>query len=78
MLKDFLKWIKIKGKLHDSNHQPPYFKEREIWWCSVGENVGTEMNGKNDYFRRSVLIVKKLDRYSFLAIPLTTNQKKGS
>ncbi len=78
MIKYFTNWIKIKELLHNSGHKPPYFKEREIWWCSIGENVGTEINGKSNYFRRPILIVKKLDRYSFLAVPLTTNDKKGT
>ncbi len=76
--KNFSGWISIKEKLHLSAHKPPYFKEREIWWCSIGENVGSEMNGKNNYFRRPVLIVKKLDRYSFLGVPLTTKIKEGT
>ena len=78
MQKDFSGWVKLKEKLHESDHQPPYFKEREIWWCSVGENVGAEMNGKNNFFRRPVLVVKKLDRYSFLGVPLTGKQKEGT
>ncbi|MBI2631303.1 type II toxin-antitoxin system PemK/MazF family toxin [Candidatus Nomurabacteria bacterium] len=78
MEKDFPRWIKLKEKLHYSNHKPPYFKEREIWWCSVGENVGAEMNGKNLFFRRPLLVIKKLDRYSFLGIPLTGKSKEGS
>jgi len=44
----------------------------------MGENVGAEMNGKNTYFRRPVLILRKLDRYSFLAVPLTSKLKEGS
>ena len=76
--KRFKEWFTIKQKLHAKEHKPPYFKEREIWWCSVGENVGVEMNGKRDYFRRPVLIIKKLDKYSFLGIPLTSSGKEGS
>jgi len=78
MEKDFSSWIKIKTMLHQNNYKPPYFKEREIWWCSVGENIGSEMNGKNIFFRRPILIVKKLDHYSFLGIPLTGKIKEGT
>lgn len=78
MLKNFLNWIKLKERLHCGNHKPPYFKDREIWWCSIGENVGNEINGKNSLFSRPVLIIRKLDRYSFLGVPLTTNKKTGS
>ena len=48
------------------------FKEWEIWWCAIGENVGTEINGKGKNFSRPVIVFKKLDRFSFTAIPLTT------
>lgn len=78
MFKDFSNWIKLKEKLHKSTHQSPYFKEREIWWCSIGENIGNEINGKNEHFSRPILVVRKLDKYSFLGIPLTSNKKVGS
>jgi mRNA interferase MazF len=78
MIKEFLKWISLKEKLHGKEHIPPFFKEGEIWWCHFGENVGTEMNGKGDYFTRPVLILKKYDKFSFMAVPLTTKDKKGT
>ena len=78
MLKRFLEWIGLKEKLHKSEHTPPFFKEGEIWWCYVGENVGAEVNGKGEQFTRPVLIFKKYDKFSFFAIPLTTKKKVGS
>jgi mRNA interferase MazF len=78
MLKEFLKWIGLKEKLHNKEHIPPLFKEGEIWWSHFGENIGTEMNGKGDFFTRPVLILKKYDRFSFMAAPLTTQDKKGT
>jgi hypothetical protein len=42
MIKRFLEWIKLKEKLHSNNYKPPFFKQGEIWWCSFGENIGTE------------------------------------
>jgi mRNA interferase MazF len=56
----------------------PTFKEGEIWWCSIGMNIGREVFGKGKDFARPVFVFKKLDRDSFLAIPLTTQQKSGS
>lgn len=78
VLKRFVDWIRLKEKLNSSQHIPPYFKEREIWWCALGENVGFEMNGKHEHFRRPVLILRKLDKFSFLAVPLTSKNKKGT
>ncbi len=78
MIKRFLEWIGLKEKLHNKDHIPPLFKEGEIWWCYFGENVGTEMDGKGESFTRPVLILKKYDKFSFLAIPLTTKAKAGT
>jgi mRNA interferase MazF len=78
MIKRFLEWIGLKEKLHAQNNEPPLFKENEIWWCYVGENIGIEINGKSKNFARPVLIFKKYDRYSFLGLPLSTKNKIGS
>ncbi len=78
MFKRFLEWLGLKEKLHHSEHEPPLFKEGELWWCYLGENVGAEVNGKGVQFTRPVLIFRKYDRYSFFAIPLTTKNKNGT
>lgn len=78
MIKQFLEWIGLKEKLHVQNYEPPLFKENEIWWCHVGENIGIEINGKSKDFTRPVLIFKKYDRYSFLGLPLSTKNKIGT
>lgn len=36
------------------------FYEREIWWCSLGVNIGFEQDGTNDLFERPVLVIKKI------------------
>lgn len=59
-------------------YEPPLFKENEIWWCHVGENIGVEINGKSGDFTRPILIFKKYDRYSFLGLPLSTKNKIGT
>ena len=60
MLKRFLEWIGLKEKLHTADNKPPLFKEGEIWWSAIGENVGIEVNGKGKPFSRPVYIYKKL------------------
>jgi len=76
MEKDFESWNIVKQKL-DSNHQPPFFKEREIWWCSIGINIGFEIYGKGVIMTRPVLILKKFSHTTFLSIPLTSKAKEG-
>ncbi len=78
IIKDFLIWIEIKKILHNRTIKPPYFKEGEMWWCHLGENVGSEVDGKGDFFTRPVIVYKKLGSESLLAIPTSTKQKQGS
>ncbi len=78
MIKRFLEWVGLKEKLHNQGHRPPLFKEGEIWWCYMGENVGIEMNGKGEKFTRPIFVFKKYNKYSFLGLPLTTKVKVGT
>ena len=75
--KRFDDWIELKEKLHN-NAKGPKIKEREVWWCSFGENVGVEINGKSARFTRPVLIFKKFSKFGFLGIPLTSQKHEGS
>lgn len=75
--KDFDRWIKVKKKI-DKDNVTRSVKEGEIWWSSIGENVGTEICGKGDASMRPVLIFRKIDKNSFWAIPLTSKRHLGS
>lgn len=76
--KQFMEWIELKEKLHYRAHKPPLVSERDIWWISVGENVGSEINGKNDLFSRPAIIFRKLAHGFYFVIPTTTQSKTGS
>lgn len=75
--KDFQKWHGLKTKL-DSTSTQVLFKEREIWWCSVGVNVGEESDGKSKLFSRPILVLRRLTKYSFVGLPTTTADKQGT
>ena len=75
MEKDFANWHKIKSGLQ-KNKSSATFKDREIWWCSVGANVGDEEDGKGVNFRRPVLVVRKFNKRIFWGLPLTTQVKE--
>lgn len=77
-IKKFVEWSETKIKIDSRAHTPPMFNEGEIWWCSIGENIGTEISGKGKLFRRPVIILRKLDRYSFIGTPLTHTVRIGS
>lgn len=73
---NFDKWNFLK-KAIDERGNISYFKEREIWWSSLGKNIGIEIGGKNQQFSRPVLIVKKHNNKHCLVIPATTQKKSG-
>lgn len=75
ILRRFAHWTKIKFLLHTAEEPKFYFREREIWWCSLGANVGHEQDGKNQEFERPVLIVKKFNPHMLWILPLTRAQK---
>lgn len=77
-MKRFLAWIGLKEKLHNQGHRPPLVSQGDIWWASVGENVGSEINGKNHLFSRPVIIFKKLAHGFYFVVPTTTKIKAGS
>lgn len=77
-MKDFFTWIKLKEKLDGLSHKAPHVSEGDIWWASVGENIGSEIGGKNHQFSRPVIIFKKLAHGFYFVIPTTTKEKTGS
>jgi len=76
MQKDFDGWIIQKKKAHHA-HERPMFKEREVWWCSLGANVGDEQDGKGRSFSRPVLVIKKFNRNVFVGVPFSTQIKEN-
>ena len=76
MNKDFEQWNKRKRFLNSSDFSI-YFYEREIWWCSIGTNIGFEQDGKGNEFARPVLVLKKYNKNVFIGIPLTTAKRNG-
>ena len=77
-MKRFFEWIGMKERLHDGAYAPPLVSEREIWWVSIGENVGSEINGKSRLFSRPVIIFKKLSHGFYFVIPTTTQNRTGT
>lgn len=74
MSKDFDGWNRKKKAIEKS----PFVdgaREGDIWWCSVGVNIGSEQDGKNAYYERPVLILRKFSRTVVLTIPLTSKPK---
>ena len=75
--KDFDQWNEVKKRVDTHDTTKLYFKEREIWWVSVGLNIGSESDGKNELFERPVLVVRKINRNQYYGLPLTSRDKTG-
>ncbi len=73
----FLNWIGLKIKIHLAKPANIYFKERQIWWVSLGQNIGSEENGKNKKFERPIMILKRINKGTFWALPISTQIQKG-
>lgn len=77
-MKRFLEWLGLKERLHSIEAKPPLVSQRDLWWASIGENVGVEINGKSQLFTRPVIIFKKLSHSFYFVVPTTTKPREGS
>lgn len=77
-IKEYNKWNEKKQAIELVQEKEILFKEGEIWWSSVGMNVGNEIFGKGEDFTRPVLVFKKLSQNSCIVLPVTTQEKVGS
>ncbi len=76
MEKDFDKWNEIKKLVHKDGIEK-FYHAREVWWCSLGTNVGFEQDGSDDDGQRPVLILKGFSKHVCIVVPLTTSTKKN-
>lgn len=76
MQKDFDRWHISKKDIHSTNENKLYH-ERDVWWCSLGVNVGFEQDGTGVHGERPVLILKGFSKQVCLVVPLTTSKKKN-
>lgn len=59
----------------ESNAPSRYAYKREIWWCSLGLNIGVEIDGKNEQFERPVIVMKMYNKEMMVVLPITTKGK---
>lgn len=77
MKKDFDSWNELKKSIHTEGGDK-FYHARDIWWCSLGINIGTESDGKGDDYSRPILILKGFNKNSFLGISLTGREGRGN
>jgi mRNA interferase MazF len=75
---NYKKWLELHKALNALDFSLP-FNEREIWWVSMGLNVGIEINGKGENFERPAIIIKKFNKDHVWIIPInsSTSTKEG-
>jgi mRNA interferase MazF len=74
MEKDFDKWNNLK-KIFEKESRELFVHPREVWWCSVGINLGAEIDGKNDSFERPVLVINVYNKETMLVLPITSKKR---
>jgi mRNA-degrading endonuclease toxin of MazEF toxin-antitoxin module len=76
MTKNFTKWTVEKTDLEEKEERQ-LFAERQIWFASIGLNIGFEQDGRGEKHSRPVMILKKFTNEIFWCLPLTKSQKTG-
>src|SRR3989344_6463497 len=74
MQKDFDGWNIEKKRAHAEDAR--LYTVREVWWCRLGVNVGSEQDGSGDLFLRPVVIVRGLSANTCMVVPLTTSSHR--
>lgn len=74
MGKDFDRWNGLKQNIHRRTEQVRCH-EREIWWCALGVNIGSEQDGVGENYDRPILVIKNSNNYVLWVRPLTRTFK---
>ena len=69
-------WNEDKKRLH-ARDLIPFSNIREVWWCSLGVNIGIEIDGKNENYERPVLILRVFNKEMLWIVPLTSKSKSS-
>lgn len=76
MQKNFDQWNIAKKEIN-KRASGPFYRERQVFWCDLGVNIGFEQDGAGEKYARPVVILKGFNRHVCLAIPLTTSTKEN-
>lgn len=76
LVQRFIAWTKLKIRIHLFEKET-FFQEREIWWASLGANIGHEQDGKHEIFERLILVLKKFNLELMWTLPFTSTEKIG-
>ncbi|MBQ6461129.1 type II toxin-antitoxin system PemK/MazF family toxin [Candidatus Saccharibacteria bacterium] len=77
MQKTYLNWIPIKVQRNNGTEHPEQYHESEIYWCYLGENIGSEQDGSAPLYTRPALIVKGFSKTLVWCIPISSKKEKS-
>lgn len=72
----FNKWNVLKQQI-EFNFKHRFCKKRDIWWCSIGVNIGYEIYGKNFLAERPILVLRVFGKETACIAPLTSSVDKS-
>lgn len=72
--RDFDKWNEKKQELNNLLTFPKT-KRRQVWWCIIGHNIGSEQGCING-FGRPVIVIKPFGSL-FWGVPITSSDPMG-
>jgi mRNA-degrading endonuclease toxin of MazEF toxin-antitoxin module len=76
MDKDFDRWNRAKKDINASARRP-FYHAREIWWCTVGVNIGNELDGTGKHHDRPVLVIRPFNAETFFGVALVGHPRAG-
>lgn len=76
MQKNFDGWNTKKKNIHYQD-SPRFYREREVWWCSLGVNIGSEQDGTGANFDRPFVIIKGFNKDTLWGVALTGKNRTG-
>ena len=73
MHKNFDSWNNLKNLINKKEISDEFnFHAGDVWWTTLGVNIGKEIDGKNETFERPVLILKVINKHTLYILPLTS------
>lgn len=77
MKKNYLKWTRRKRFLNNHGVRIKDFREGNLYWAFIGENIGMEQDGSGNAFSRPALVLNKMGRTLVLCVPISSKKKNG-
>ena len=74
MEKNFDEWNDIKKRTNAE--EPRLYTVREVWWCRLGVNIGSEQDGSGELFLRPIVIIRAFGPNTCLIVPLTASPRR--